>query len=309
MEGAARAVDEGAHAIFFRFGNMVLEAMHLLEPERVLLGARQVETAGSHDLCEIDLRKVGLDDPRIGIQRADDRPCRDPLVGRRRAYLVEDDDIGEFDLFDQQPHQRPVIAFAGGFAAVGQKVGRAVVLEQVRRIDDSHHRIELRDVGEADTFLVAELEGRGNGQGLGYPGGFDQQVIEAALFGQPPHFLQKIVAKRAADAAIAHLHQLLIGPRQIGPAIADKSGIDIHLAHVIHDHGDLATFAIVQDVIEQCRLPGTEEAGQDGDGEFLKHANLAEYVCNVIKLHKEFAKRMQPRFPRPQAVVNAYAPS
>ncbi|MNT67397.1 hypothetical protein D3C72_2055330 [compost metagenome] len=91
---------------------MILEAVQLLVPERVLLGLGQVEAAGAEHLAQFDLAEIHFHQPRIRIQPDDDLACGVPLLWCRRADLVEHDDIGKLDLFDQQVDQCAGIAFA-----------------------------------------------------------------------------------------------------------------------------------------------------------------------------------------------------
>jgi hypothetical protein len=45
---------EGADAVFFALGNIILEAILLLEPKRVLLGPFKIETTGVPELLQRD---------------------------------------------------------------------------------------------------------------------------------------------------------------------------------------------------------------------------------------------------------------
>jgi hypothetical protein len=48
---------------------------------------------------------------------------------------------------------------------------------------------------------------------------------------------------------------------------ADEIGIDVDLAHVVDDDGDALALAVAEHVVQQRRLSGPEEAGEDGDRE------------------------------------------
>ena len=141
-------------------------------------------------------------------------------------------------------------------------------MQQVDGVDDGNHRVEYRHVGQAFSLFRAEVEGRSYRKWFGNAGRLDQQVIEPLTLGQRAYFLQQIVAQRAADAAVGHLHQLFVSPREVRTAISHQVGIDVHLAHVVHNHRHLQALAIVEHVIQQSCLSSPKEAGQDGDGEF-----------------------------------------
>lgn len=54
-----------------------------------------------------------------------------------------------------------------------------------------------------------------------------------------------------------------------GIATGDQLGVDIDLAHLVHDHGNTQSFAIAEQMIEQGRFSAAEKTGQNGDGKFL----------------------------------------
>jgi len=99
------------------------------------------------------------------------------------------------------------------------------------------------------------------GQRLGDAGRFDHQVIEPAFFRQPADLDQKVLAQRAADAAVAHLDQFLLGAVELD-LLVHQLGVDVDLGHVVDDDRDAPPLAIVEDVVEQRGLAGAEETGQ-----------------------------------------------
>src|SRR6185312_6707287 len=141
----------------------------------------------------------------------DDHAGRVTLPRRCRIDLVEYYHVGKFDLLDQQIDQRAPVAFEP-LAAILQENGRRIVLQQVDGVDDGDHRVEHGYVGEAFARFRAEIESRSHWEWLGNTGRLDQQVIESLTFGQRAHFLEQIIAQRAADAAVGHLHQLFVSP-------------------------------------------------------------------------------------------------
>ena len=78
---------------------------------------------------------------------------------------------------------------------------------------------------------------------------------------QGADLLEQIGAQRAADAAIAHLDQLIAAPvqRYVAPHLL---GIDVDLAHIIDDDRNAQAVAIAQDMVEEGGFAGAEEAGK-----------------------------------------------
>ncbi len=179
-----------------------------------------------------------------------------------------------------------MVLFAGGFAAILQELAAVVVGQQVHGIDDRHHRVEARHVVEAHVVLVAEREGRSDRQRLRDARSLDQEIVEALLGGEPAHLRQQVVAQGAADAAVAHLDELLLRLRQAA-ALAHEVSVDVHLRHVVDDDGDALALAVVEYVVQQRRLAGAEEAREHGDGqasvdeEILRHAGLQAMGCTT----------------------------
>ena len=250
------------------------KAVQLLGPERMLMRAVEVEQAGVKDRIGRHAGMIRLDQPRIGVQRLDDLARGICAFGARIRGLVQHHDIGKLDLLGQQVDQRARIAFAKAFAPVGQEIVAGKVAQQIDRIDDRHHRVKPRHVGQAVAVLISEIKGGGHRQRLGNAGGFDQQIIKAAFLRQLAHLIQQVAAQCAADAAIRHLDQLFLGPRKLR-SLADQVGVDVHLGHVVDDHRHPPPLAVVQDVVQKGGLARAQKAGKDGDGKAaVGHANL-----------------------------------
>ncbi len=189
--------------------------------------------------------------------------CGLALCRRGVVDLVEHDRIGKLDLIDQQVDQRALVVIAERFTAIAQKIVRGVISKQVHGIDHGDHGVETGDIAEAFAVFVAEVEGRCDRQRLRDAGGFDQQIVEAAVVGELADFLQQIVAQGAADAAIGHLDQL---SRQSATGSHHHRGqvrVDVHLAHVVHDHSHPQALPVVEHMIHAgwfCQLRGSRTA-------------------------------------------------
>jgi hypothetical protein len=70
----------------------------------------------------------------------------------------------------------------------------------------------------------------------------------------------QVLADGAADAAVAHLDDLFAG-------VGDEDVVvDVLLAELVLDHGDLLPVRFGQHPLEQRGLARAEEAGEDGGG-------------------------------------------
>jgi len=154
--------------------------------------------------------------------------------------------------------------------AVEQRITRTVVAPEIERIHHRHHRVEPCQFGKTAALFVSEGERLGDRQRLAHTGGFNQQIIKAPFAREASDFLEQVLAQRAADAAVAHLDEFFLGAVQLRAAALDERRVNVDLAHVVHDERDAHLLAVMQNVIEQCRLARAEEAGQDGNGNLFR---------------------------------------
>jgi hypothetical protein len=133
-----------------------------------------------------------------------------PARGVDLVDLVDHHHVGELDLLGQQAGQAAVVVVTGHLAALAEQVGTAVVGQQVEGVDHGHHGVDAGHVVQRLAFFASEVEGGGHRQRLADAGGLDQQIVEAAFRGQALDLQQQVFAQRAADAAVAHFHKLLV---------------------------------------------------------------------------------------------------
>jgi len=237
----------------------------LLHPARRLLRTVEIEAAGIQQLAQRHIAKRRQQQLCITVQATQHRQrvLQHVLIGL--VDLAHHDHVGKLHLLAQQVDHTAVVVRAGLLAALGQAQGRTEVGQERTAIDHRHHRVQPRDVAQAEALFVAHGEGGRHRHGLADAGRFDQQVVIAPGVGQASHFLQQVVAQGAADAAVAEFDQRFLGAAQLGAPVAQQLRIDVHLAHVVDDDRHAQAIAVAQDLVEQGGLAGAEEAGQHGD--------------------------------------------
>src|SRR5262249_32835537 len=71
---------------------------------------------------------------------------------------------------------------------------------------------------------------------------------------------------------------VLLAAYVIAAAFEDLA-IDADIAELVDDERDPPSFGILQEMADQCRLAGTEKAGDDGRGDFLEgHLDHAPFT-------------------------------
>ena len=81
-----------------------------------------VEQAGVENGGKRQMAEIGFDDTRVGVERGDDAAHIGARLGCHFRDLVDDDDVGELDLFDQKIDERAFVVRVARLAAVAQKV-------------------------------------------------------------------------------------------------------------------------------------------------------------------------------------------
>ena len=175
------------------------------------------------------------------------------VVGFGEVGLADEDLVGEADL--------PACFLAGVELRLG-----------VHGVDQGQHRVEQIAAGD----LVVHEEGLRHRAGVGQAGGFDDHALEvqfalAPPFGQVGQRGAQVFTDRAAHAAVVHLDDLLLG---VGH---QDLVVDVLLAEFVFDDGDLLAMCLGEHALEQRGLAGSQEAGEDGDGnQALRHGRSAE---------------------------------
>jgi len=195
--------------------------------------------------------------------------------------LVHHEHVGELDLVDQEVREGAIVLGSGRELPVAEQVLGAELVEERRGVDHRHHRVQLRELAEALSSDVLEGEGDGHRERLGDPRRLDQQVVEAPRPGELGDLDEQVLTQGAADAAVGHLHQLLIEPIQRHLA-AHQLDVDVELAHVVDDHRDPHPGPVVQQVGEQGGLAGAEEPRQHGHREAGRHLRSAAAVVMAL---------------------------
>ena len=165
------------------------------------------------------------------------------LVRRHQVGLADEDLVGEADL-------------------AARLLARVELAFGVLGVDQGQDGVEQVALGD----LVVHEEGLRHRAGVGQAGGLDDHALEvelalAPLLGQVGSVRAQVLADRAADAAVVHLDDLLAG-------VGDQDVVvDVLLAELVLDDGDLLAVGLGQHALEQRRLARAEKAGEDGGGD------------------------------------------
>ena len=221
-------------------------------------GAAEVKAADVQHAVEGEGAVARAVDPGRRVHAVQARLEPVEVGGAREVGLVEENDVGEGDLLLRLP-------------AVVEMLG------DVPGVDDGDNAVEA--IGVAD-FGVAEERLR-HGAGVGQAGGLDEHAVEAVLaLEEPAEDAEQVAAHGAAEAAVVHGEDLLVG-------LDDELVIDAHLAEFVLNDGDPAAVLFGENAVQQGGLAGAEEAGEHGDRNTLVGGHEEE--------KRESGKRLEER--------------
>ncbi|MCY1225695.1 hypothetical protein D9M72_378990 [compost metagenome] len=136
-------------------------------------------------------------------------------------------------------------------------------------IDQRNDRVELG----LGAHVIVHEEGLGDRHRIGKAGRLDDDRVEAAgAAHQALDHADQVAAHGAADAAVVHLVDFLVG-------FHDQVVVDADLAELVDDDRVFATMVLAEDAVQKRRLAGAEIAGEHSDGDRLLrgcfgHGNL-----------------------------------
>jgi hypothetical protein len=232
VEGLVGLEDEGLHLV----GVLVVAVDEELRVE--LQDRVQVEAAQVEHLRERRVAEVHLLDRRARVHALQALRQGFRLIARNEIGLRQENLVREAHL-------------------LLRLVELVELLRRVLRVDQRDDRIEQVIVAD---LLVGEERLRYR-TGVGHAGGLDHHAVEpdlalVALFLQRAEDADEIAAHGAADAAVIHLHDLLV-------AGLDDVVVDPDLAELVLDHRDALAMILLQDAVQQRGLAAAEEPGED----------------------------------------------
>ena len=224
---------------------VVIVLVDLQEGRLDVEDAVEVEGVAAEHVVDRDVGARRLVQLGIGVDGADAHLDLPQLGRRHEVGLVEDDDVGEGDL---------VLRLGRVAQPVLQPFG-------VGHGDDG---VEPRLVGD----VLVDEEGLRHRRRIGEAGRLDDDRVELALaLHQAVDDADEVAAHGAADAAVVHLEDFLVGAD-------DEVVVDADLAELVDDDGVALAVLLGEDAVEERGLAGAEIAGEHGDGDLVGHGGL-----------------------------------
>mmetsp|Transcript_6917 Transcript_6917/g.20216 ORF Transcript_6917/g.20216 Transcript_6917/m.20216 type:complete len:471 (-) Transcript_6917:65-1477(-) len=233
--------------------------------------ARDVEGPHPEELVPVDLAVRRPHDGRVGVDVPDALlDLLELLLLLDQVDLVQQDDVRERELL---------------LGLVLDALRFLVVQPQdevlgVHHGDDGVQLVQLLD-------LRVDQEGLRDRRRVGQASGLDDHAVELGDLGvEPLEGLHEVPPHRAADAPVHHLDHLLVDVLLELVVPAEDLLIDSNLPELVLDDGEPQPMVLGKQVVQQGRLPGSEEPGQH------RHRHLAVRKVLVLPDRRLLGRRV-----------------
>ena len=186
----------------------------------------------------------------------------------QKIGLVEDHHVGAVELILEQLLDRVLvieIGIGGALAATALLIVGEAAFGKRLGVDHGHHAID----GHARLDL-GPVEGAHQRLRQGEARGLDDDVLgRRVAIEELLHGGDEIVRHRAADAAIGELDDIVLAAGLVAAGFEDLA-VDADIAELVDDERDAPPSRIGEQMADERRLAGAEEAGDDGRRDFLR---------------------------------------
>ena len=117
-------------------------SLEFANPARGAFGLVVIKQLGVQNPIQWNLASRGRNDFSPRVECVDDGFDFTGLFLRNQVKLVQDDDVGEFDLIDKQIRDGAVVLLAKGFTPGLKRLCFVVIVQETVRINNRDHRVE-----------------------------------------------------------------------------------------------------------------------------------------------------------------------
>ena len=224
-----------------------------------------VEQSGIHDLGQVDVREVALQDTGLRLKGPDDLADLAQLVLGHFRDLVQYDEVAELHLLDDEVLDIVLIEIAAE-----QVLGACELIAHAQYI---HHGSYAVEAGHAVLdILLAHVGdrtyGAGNGLRLADAARLDDDVVELLHRDDVPELLHQVHLERTADTAVLQRHEAVVTLAH-HTVFLYEVGVNVHFADVVYDDGELYTLAVGKYPVDESRLSASEISGEQQYWSFI----------------------------------------
>ena len=300
-------IDKGPDVIFLDFATLVIVMMVMLvvmfmpvmilivvivimisfvalsfdgvDPSRRSSRLIEIEHPGVQKFVKIDVSIVALEDRHFRIQSLHYAADPAKLLGLHLGRLVQKHDVAELDLLDHKILKVILLQIV-----LLESVPAGELTLHPQSVHNGDYAIEFRNIrlGIFRNKLREGADGLCDRGGLAYSTRLDDDVVELAGAAEVVQLGDKVHFQRAADAAVLERDKAVVRGAD-NAAFLDEVRVDVHLAYVIDDDGELDAFLVGEYSVDQSCLAAPEVSRQKQHRYFpVFHCYCHGYAVVVI---------------------------
>ena len=268
VQGRATGVHVGVNAVFqgFTLGLFFLVlSLNGGNPGGRCSHGVKIEHARIDELVQVYISVVALQHLGAGVDALHNALELAQLFRGNIGRLVQQHDVAEFNLLNDQALQ---VVFADVFLLQG-----STAFELVLHAQGVHHRGNAVHVRKTVGYRLRSqgrhgADGLGNGSRLADTAGFNHNVIELAGGHQVGQLGHQVHLQGAADATVLQGHQAVVRGAH-NATFLHQVCINVHLANVVHNNGELNALLVGQNAIQKRSLSASQIPGEQQHRRFF----------------------------------------
>ena len=229
-----------------------------VDPSRRSSRLIEIEHPGVQKFVKIDVSIVALEDRHFRIQSLHYAADPAKLLGLHLGRLVQKHDVAELDLLDHKILKVILLQIV-----LLESVPAGELTLHPQSVHNGDYAIEFRNIrlGIFRNKLREGADGLCDRGGLAYSTRLDDDVVELAGAAEVVQLGDKVHFQRAADAAVLERDKAVVRGAD-NAAFLDEVRVDVHLAYVIDDDGELDAFLVGEYSVDQSCLAAPEVSRQ-----------------------------------------------
>lgn len=203
----------------------------------------------------------GKEQLRVGVEFAKDTLDIIALLLCREVGLVDDDDVGTFDLIDEEREDR-FFSFKEGGLALKSLLAFVPLVQKEGQIDDCSKCIDGGEIEQPTSCGCGGDKHFHDGDGLCHPCALDEDGIICALLCEVCDSVPEVFLDRTADTPIGQFDNFFDLFDDVCGGFEERA-VDIQLTDIVDDDSDTFAVEMSEQMIEQSCLSSPKKSRQN----------------------------------------------
>ena len=176
------------------------------------------------------------------------------LVLAYEVNLIYDNRVTELNLLDDEVLDVLLVDIVGKQSSAAAELGG-----QPRRVNNGNDVVKTAKLGDFGVVVgaVEHSDCLCNRNRLADSRCLDEDIIKLVHLNERANLLDKVGFESTADTAVLERNEVIILFLN-DSALLNQLGVDVHLAYIVDDNGNLVALLVGEDVVEQSCLACSE---------------------------------------------------